>query len=95
MELIIDVKENKDSDKVYGWYVYGYIVRDNNTISEYTTDLALLNVLNLVTITEYREILNTFGDTTLVNGKTTFKTKPIAKTVIPKIISLINHNIKR
>lgn len=95
MKLIINVQENKDKDKTYGWYIYGYIIRDDNTTSEYKTDLALLNMLNLVNIEEYRNILNSFGDTILANGRSSFKTKIIAQTAIPKITSLINNNMIR
>lgn len=93
MKLIIDVDVNQDENTIYGWYLYGYIVRDDNTISKYITDLALLNMLNLTNIKEYRNILSSFGTTTLANGRTCFKTEVIARTAIPLITTLINYNI--
>lgn len=92
MKVILDVELNEDSDTNYGWYVYGYIVREKGVISKYSTDTALITILN-ITLKKYRSILEEHGSVILANGRTCFPKKEMAQSVIPIIEELIDYGL--
>lgn len=92
MKIILDVELNKDEDTNYGWYLYGYTVREKGVISKYSTDTALVNILN-IGLKEYRSILEEHGAVILANGRTCFPMKEMAQSVVPIIERLINYEI--
>jgi hypothetical protein len=90
MKVKLSVALNEDKDTTYGWYLYGYIVQEKGVISKYSTDTALVNILN-IGLKEYRSILEEHGAVILANGRTCFPKREMAQSVIPIIERLITN----
>lgn len=92
IELIIDVDFNQDGDRMFGWYLYGYVTRPNGITSRYCSDSQLVVVL-LPGIKEYRKLLYDNGARVRANDRTCFADEGMARSMIPILTSMINYNM--